>query len=237
MMLFVIATLSAYFIKGLCGFGNTPVFNSITALNYDNKNISPIELLVGLPANVVISIRGRKRINYSMCLKLVVFIFIGAALGTYMLSSINPRIIKVLCGVVIIFVAIRLSVNEDVKLFENRLFVVLTSLFSGLICGLYGIGVFMVPYVRNKSLTNEEFKSNMGFISMFDNLLRVFLYVTSGILTLSAIKTACILIPFSIVSLYFGFYVSRFVNEKLAKQLAMLLLVITGIVLIVNNIG
>lgn len=236
MFVFVVATLIAYFIKGLCGFGNTPIFNSITAFYYENKNISPIELLVGLPANVVISIKGKKIINYKLCLNLIIFIFIGASLGTYFLNTINPKIIKLICGVVIIFVALRMIINEDSKLFDNKGFVMITSLFSGLICGLYGIGVFMVPYVRNKSKNNEEFKSNMGFISLFDNLLRVLLYTISGLLTIEVLKTSLILIPFSIISLFSGFYVSRFVNEKIAKKLAIILLIITGATLIINNI-
>lgn len=236
MIIFIIATLCAFFIKGLCGFGNTPIFNSITALSYDNKNISPIELLVGLPSNFVISIRGRKIINYGLCIRLVIFIFVGAVLGTYFLNTINPKIIKIICGIVIILVALRMIKKEDSKLFENKIFVVITSLFSGLICGLYGIGVFMVPYVKNKSKTNNEFKSNMGFISLFENLLRVVLYVISGILTIETLKIALILIPFSILSLSLGLYVAKFVDENNAKKLAIALLIITGVVLIINNI-
>lgn len=236
MFIFILATLIAYFIKGLCGFGNTPIFNSITTFYYDNKNISPIELLVGLPANVVISIRGRKIINYKLCLYLIIYIFIGASLGTYFLNVINPKIIKVICGIVIIFVGIRMLKSNDSRIFDNKMFIALTLLFSGLICGLYGIGVFMVPYVKNKSKTNDEFKSNMGFISLFDNLLRVVLYSLSGILTFEIIKKAIVLIPFSLISLYLGFFVSKFVNEKLAKKLVCILLFITGFVLIINNI-
>lgn len=236
MFIYIIATLIAYFIKGLCGFGNTPVFNSISAFSYDNKDISPIELIIGLPANIVISIRGRKIINYKLCFKLIGYILIGEILGTYMLNVINPRIIKIICGIVIILVVVKMIIKENNNLFDNKLFVVLNSLFSGLICGLYGIGVFMVPFVRAKSLNNEEFKSNMGFISMFDNVSRVILYMYSGILTFGILNKAILLIPFFLSSLFLGFYVSKYINENMAKKLVYILLVITGITLIISNI-
>ena len=48
MIWFIIATLVAFFIKGLCGFANTLIFNGILSYTANNINISPLEVVLGL---------------------------------------------------------------------------------------------------------------------------------------------------------------------------------------------
>ena len=46
MIWFIIATLVAFFIKGLCGFANTLIFNGILSYTANNINISPLEVVL-----------------------------------------------------------------------------------------------------------------------------------------------------------------------------------------------
>lgn len=49
-----LAALAAFFIKGLCGFANTLVFTTILSFSPAiNRNISPVELLLGLGLGIV----------------------------------------------------------------------------------------------------------------------------------------------------------------------------------------
>lgn len=54
MIYWILATLTAFFIKGLCGFANTLVFTSILSFGIVNANISPVELLIGYPSNLIL---------------------------------------------------------------------------------------------------------------------------------------------------------------------------------------
>ena len=63
MIIWIIATLCAFFVKGLCGFANTLVFTSILSFGTANINISPVELMLGYPTNVIISWKERRSIN------------------------------------------------------------------------------------------------------------------------------------------------------------------------------
>ena len=60
MIFWIIATLAAFYIKGLCGFANTLVLTSILSFGAANINISPVELLLGYPTNLIISWKERK---------------------------------------------------------------------------------------------------------------------------------------------------------------------------------
>lgn len=76
MYLWVIAAATAYFIKGLCGFANTLVLTSILSFGAANANISPIDLLLGYPANLILTWNNRRRLDPKVWLPL-------AALGLF----------------------------------------------------------------------------------------------------------------------------------------------------------
>ncbi len=45
MLLWIIAAVCAFFVKGLCGFANTLIFTNILSFGVNNALISPVELL------------------------------------------------------------------------------------------------------------------------------------------------------------------------------------------------
>ncbi len=76
MYLWVTAAVAAYFIKGLCGFANTLVLTSILSFGAANASISPIDLLLGYPANLILTWNNRRRLDPKVWLPL-------AALGLF----------------------------------------------------------------------------------------------------------------------------------------------------------
>lgn len=93
------AIFLAYVVKGITGFGNTLVFSSIVGLFLDNRNISPVELVVGYPSNLLIAWRERRRLNPRVWLPLsgmVCGMFgIGAFLAAYLMGRAEePEAVK-----------------------------------------------------------------------------------------------------------------------------------------------
>ena len=74
MFWWITATVCAFFIKGLCGFANTLVFTTILSFGNDNANISPVELVLGYPTNLIVAWRERKSIRWSVCLPLAALV-------------------------------------------------------------------------------------------------------------------------------------------------------------------
>lgn len=68
----MLAAVVAYFIKGLCGFANTLVFTAILSFGSVNANISPIDLLLGYPANVILTWENRKNLDPKVYIPLAV---------------------------------------------------------------------------------------------------------------------------------------------------------------------
>ena len=63
MFLWILAAFCAFFVKGLCGFANTLVFDTILGFGVNNVNISPVELILGYPANITLVYKNRKQIR------------------------------------------------------------------------------------------------------------------------------------------------------------------------------
>lgn len=81
MFLWIIATICAFFVKGLCGFANTLVFTTILSFGNSNVNISPVELILGYPTNIILAWKERKSIKWSICVPLALLVIVGSVPG------------------------------------------------------------------------------------------------------------------------------------------------------------
>lgn len=238
MTILIIATFFSFIIKGMSGFANTIVFNSITSFTADNVNISPLELLIGYPSNLVIAWKERKSISVRECLPLIVFLILGSIPGVFILKTANSVYIKIFLGVVIILLGIEMLLRERAtkKRKSSKTLLAIIGIITGLLCGLFGIGALMAAYMSRTTSTNSQFKGNMCLVFVVENTIRVIVYTLSGLITLSVIKTALLMMPVMLLGLVIGMQFSKVVDEKMAKQGVLLLLIISGASLILSNL-
>ena len=73
-------------------------------------------------------------------------------------------------------------------------------------------------------------------VFVVENTIRIILYAATGILTLAVLKQVVILIPFMLAAVFLGMKSSSVLNEKVIKKIVIVLLILSGIVLIINNL-
>ena len=238
MYLWIIATVVAYFIKGLCGFANTLVFTTILSFGTPNVNISPIDLLIGYPTNLILTWENRKKLDSKVYLPLIVLVIIGSIPGVFMLKNVNTSIIKLIFGVVVIVLGLEMLLREYSKDSgkSSRILLAIIGVASGVLCGLFGVGALLAAYVSRVTDDSQSFKANISAVFIVDNTFRIILYSTLHILTLDTLKRGLILIPFVLIGLIAGMKCSSIMNKNLAKKITALLLAISGISLVIKNI-
>lgn len=162
MIWWIIATICAFFVKGLCGFANTLVFTTILSFGNNNINISPVDLFLGYPTNIIMAWRERKSIKWSLCMPLVVLVMIGSIPGIFFLKNADTSFIKILFGFVIIFIGLEMLLREfqSKKSKQSRIILVIIGILSGLLCGLYGIGALLGAYI-NKNNKPKHFMNSV----------------------------------------------------------------------------
>jgi len=237
MVWWIIATLCAFFVKGLCGFANTLVFTTILSFGNNNVNISPVELILGYPTNLILAWKERRSIKWGVCLPLALLVIVGSLPGVFLLKNVDTSVIKVIFGAIIIFIGIEMLLREFQigKVKESKILLAIIGVLSGLLCGLYGVGALLGAYISRVTKGSNEFKANICVVFFAENTFRIVLYALWGIITFDILKQALILIPIMLVGLFAGMLSGKFLNEKIVKRIVIVMLIVSGIALIVNN--
>ena len=238
MIWWIIAAVCAFFIKGLCGFANTLVFTSILSFGNNNINISPVELLLGYPTNLILAVKERKSIKWSICLPLAALVILGSIPGALFLKTADTGIIKIIFGAIIIFIGLEMLLREfkPGKMKESKLLLGVIGLLSGVLCGLYGVGALLGAYLSRVTEDSKAFKANICFVFFVENTFRVFLYSLWGIINLEVLKNALILFPFVLAGLFLGMLCGKKINERYIKIIVIVLLILSGATLLFANI-
>jgi hypothetical protein len=232
-----IATICAFFVKGLCGFANTLVFTTILSFGNNNINISPVELLLGYPTNAILAWKERKSIQWSICIPLSILVIVGSIPGALFLKNADTHVIKMVFGFVIILIGIEMLLREirAKKVKQSKIILGMIGIFSGLLCGLYGIGALLGAYVSRVTDDSHSFKANICIVFLVENTFRIILYTMWKIITFDVLKQAVSLFSMMLIGLFLGMISSKIVEEKMVKKLVSVMLMISGIALVMNS--
>ncbi len=238
MIYWIIATLCAFFIKGLCGFANTLVFTTILSFGNSNANISPVELILGYPTNIILAWRERKSIKWKVCIPLALLVIAGSIPGILFLKNTDTNVVKIFFGIVIIFIGLEMLFREfqSTKSKQSGILLVVIGILSGILCGLYGVGALLGAYVSRVTDNSSAFKANICVVFLVENTLRIVLYSLWGIITFETVRQAMILIPFMLAGLVLGMLSSKVMNEKIVKRIVLVMLIVSGLALVVTNL-
>lgn len=233
----VIAVILAYIIKGMCGFANTLIFSTIVSFKTTNINISPVELIVGYPSNIFIAWKERKGISAKVCVPLSILVILGSIPGAIVLKNGNTQFIKTLFGFAVVLIGIEMLFRErqKVKKQSSKIILAIIGIISGILCGLFGIGAFLVAYISRTIENQDQFKGNICVVFLVENTFRIIFYSLTGILNVTILKSALLLMPFMIIGLSLGIFFSNIASEKFVKKVVIILLILSGISLIINN--
>lgn len=236
--LWMLAAASAYFIKGLCGFANTLVFTSILSFGVANANISPIDLLLGYPTNIILTWKNRKKLDPKVYLPLAAMVLAGSVPGALLLKNVDARVIKLVFGVVVVLLGAEMLSREysKRKLRSSKPVLLLIGVTAGVLSGMFGVGALLAAYVSRVTEGGDAFKANISAVFIADNTFRIVLYSVLGLLTFDTVKFVLTLLPFAFLGLFAGMRCSSRMDEKLVRKITSVLLILSGISLILKNL-
>lgn len=239
MLWWMIASLCAFFIKGLCGFANTLVFTSILSFGSNNIIISPVEVLLGYPTNLILAYKERASIDPKVCVPLTALVIAGSLPGVFLLKTADTGLVKILFGIVIVCIGIEMLLRErsQKKSKQSTPVLIFIGILSGILCGLYGIGALLGAYISRVTKNSHAFKANICIVFVAENTFRIIVYALSGILTFDIFLQALRLFPFMLAGLFAGMKSSSLMDEKTVKKLVIVMLILSGIALIANNLS
>ncbi len=233
------AVFVSFWVKGISGFANSLIFGSIMSFRTNTINITPMDLLLNVPANFYFMWKERKKIKLGVVVPLSLLMLAGAIPGVLWLSVGDVVTIKILFGFVVMAIAIEMYLRErnPKKSKSSPVLLFVIGLVAGVCAGLFGISAMLAAYVTRTTDDMEAFRGNICAVFFVDNLFRFVLYMSTGIMTLDSLTLAVTLAPFMVLGLGTGVFFTRFISEKTVKNIVVIGLMLSGISLIVTNLA
>lgn len=238
MYLWIAAALVSYFIKGLCGFADALIFNSILSFGMNTADISPVLLVTGYPTNLIVAWQNRRGLKPRVWLPPAALVLAGCIPGAFMLKNVDARLIKFIFGFVVVALGVEMLLRERrrEKRPASKPVLALIGMLAGVLCGLFGVGALMAAYVGRVTETNSEFKANMNAVFFVEGTFRLILYLCLGLITPASLRQSLILMPCMLAGIFLGSRCSRKLNEKVVKKLVIFTLILSGVLLILRNL-
>lgn len=169
---------------------------------------------------------------------LALLVLAGSLPGAILLKNTDVKYLKVIFGMVVVFIGTEMFLREYQKIAvkNSKIILGIIGVLSGLLCGLFGIGALLAAYMGRVTSTSEEFKANISAVFIVENTFRIVLYSIIGVITPESLKQSAVLMPFMLIGLFTGIKSAEILDEKIVKNLVIVLLILSGIVLVLKNL-
>ena len=228
----------AFIIKGLVGFGNPLLSSPLLAMKTDNSVITPGNLLLDLPVNAWMVFKNRHSFKAKASIPVAVCCMLGAIPGTLLLKTTAPWIIKVVLGIFIIGLGIEMATRGRAKAVKEPSKVVMfaASFISGIMAGLFGVNMLFLAYMERVTVNREQFRSNVCFVFLIDNIFRTVVYAVNGLFTSSSLWLSAVSIPAALLGVLVGSRIDKYIDEKTAKNIVIAVFILDGASILIKSL-
>ena len=227
--------LLAGFVHSVTGFGFALIATPLLLFVFEPKSVVVINIILPGPLGVLILFYARRHVDIRQAALICLGSLFGIPLGVYLLSSINPSMVKLVVGVLVIPFSVLLLLGHSHRFKKEGLGCGGVGLIGGGLgasTSLFGPPV--VLYLLNQSLAKEQFVATVSVYTVFAAIISAGAVVLMGMVTTPILMDVIILSPALIVSFYIGIKVRPKINVAIFKRIAALLVSITALILIVN---
>ena len=239
MPLWMLAVLVGYFIKGVAGIGNTLVVTSAMSYTRTNAEITPVELLLCVPTNLVVTWVYRRHINWKLAIAPMCMVLAGDVLGVLLLKNVDVTAMKMVFGVVLNLLSVEQLWRElrgkPGKAAHPALMLML-GISAGVLCGMFGVGALLAAYLSRVTTDDMTYKGTMSVIFTVENAFRIVAYSVTGLLTTASLINAAMLLPFMGLGLFLGIRLSSRMNARTMRIIIGAMLLISGIPLVLAGL-
>lgn len=237
MSLIVVLIFFASIVQSLAGFGYGMVLVPLALLFVKPSLIIPISLITGNILNLILLLQYRRSINKQMAGFLLLGGLLLTPLGVKALISINPDLIKLSVGTIMIFTSIMMYFGLRVLVAKKNIGLFIVGCMSGFIGALCGIGgPPIVLFLVNENIKKEEFKATLILYFSILSLLINAIYFYEGLMTKDVIIKSLFCLPVLGLGLSLGFVLNKHIKEELFKKFVLILVFVSGTLLVVQSL-
>jgi uncharacterized membrane protein YfcA len=224
--------------QSLTGFGFIMVAVPFLILIIDARVAVALSLMVAFASSAALLLSIKKDTNWQLLKRLLLAAFVGLPFGLAVFYYIDLVMLKVYASAVIIVLSILSLNNFKLDTTKNLgLWQWVSGSTSGFLSGSVGMsGPPIILFLSSLNTPKDEFRATTiayffiiyptSFVSM----------ALTGAIPLDTFKIALYLIPFSIIGMYIGKWLFKYVSDKAFKKLVLIVLIIVASYSIIVNL-
>ena len=236
MVLVLCILMSAYFIRGITGFGSALISVPLLALSQPLQFAVPLVLALDFTASVVLGGLNRNKANWAEIKILLPFGMIGACVGAWALVTLPTTAVLLTLGAFTMFFGFRNVFGLQPIGALSRAWAVPAGLTGGATGALFGAsGPPYIMYLTRRMLDKGEVRATFSWLFAIDGGFRLALFLFAGLLLEPKLQIAYAL---GLLPMALGLYIGNKVHLDMTSQ-GMLkvvgaLLVLSGAMLFVK---
>ena len=234
----LVVVLSAYFVRGITGFGSGLIAVPLLALSNPLQFVVPLVLALDFTASFVLGGANTKKADWKEIRMLLPFGLIGACLGAFALLKLPAAPVLLTLGAFTMFFGFRNIFGVSSEKPISAAWALPTGLVGGGAGALFGTsGPPYIIYLTHRLKDKTAVRATFSWLFVIDGGFRLGLFLVAGLLLESKLQIAYVA---SLVPMVLGLYVGNKVHLDITSE-GMLkvvgaLLVISGAMLFVKVI-
>jgi len=236
MFLVLCILMSAYFIRGITGFGSALISVPLLALSQPLHFAIPLVLALDFTASVILGSTNNKKANWSEIKLLLPAGMIGACIGAFALISLPTQPILIALGAFTIFVGFRNIFGMQAAGALSRSWAIPAGLAGGGAGALFGVGSPpYIIYLTRRLQDKSEVRATFSWLIAIDGGFRLGLFLVAGLLLEPKLQLAYLLglVPM-VAGLYMGNKVHLDITSEGMLRVVGVLLMLSGAMLFVK---
>jgi uncharacterized membrane protein YfcA len=233
MVLVMCILMSAYFIRGITGFGSGLISVPLLALSQPLQFAIPLVLALDFTASVVLGSTNNKKANWGEIKILLPAGMIGACVGAYALLTLPTTPVLLTLGAFTMFFGFRNIFGLQSVGQLSRGWAIPAGLAGGGAGALFGTGgPPYIMYLTRRLLDKGEVRATFSWLFAIEGGFRLAIFLFAGLLLDAKLQIAYVLglLPVA-VGLYMGNKVHLDITSEGMLKVVGALLVLSGLLL------
>ena len=216
MILVLCIVLSAYFIRGITGFGSGLISVPLLALSQPLHFAIPLVLALDFTASIALGRVNRKQVDWGEIKILLPMGIIGACIGTYALLNLPTKPILVTLGAFTMFFGIRNIFGLQAQDTLSRAWALPAGLIGGATGALFGAGSpTYIMYLTRRLFDKGVVRATFSALIAIDGGFRLGLFFYAGLLSDTKLQLMYLA---ALVPMAFGLYSGNKVHTDLTSE-------------------
>jgi uncharacterized membrane protein YfcA len=181
MVLFVV--LSAYFVRGITGFGSGLIAVPLLALSHPLQFVVPLVLALDFTASFILGGATSKKADWTELRVLLPFGLIGACIGAFALLKLPADPVLITLGAFTMFFGFRNIFGVASAAQISRAWAVPTGIIGGSAGALFGTsGPPYIIYLTHRLKDKTAVRATFSWLFVIDGGFRLGLFLVAGLL-------------------------------------------------------